>query len=293
MINHGIYVSTQKHSFYRSFCVIVCIPRALVGSEEVRHRDREATAKGKHCGAPVRGEQSRTRALETAPTLSGIAAARCGLFAVVLTSHFFSTSSSSSALCVSLVSMSDASDNDDAGGYTLEEYDIGPSQQDLAAAENQTIDWRMDQPLQMETGNMEARIRADVERMELQARLAGEEPPQFMMPSSSSSLSGASSSKTGPKAVLADYEEAKKVLRGKRMMENMRRERRLEPQEQVQPQHLQPTAAELAEMRKQKLAAEAKKNRSSDEEEEEDDDAARAAFEKYKQQRVAAVQASL
>jgi hypothetical protein len=131
--------------------------------------------------------------------------------------------------------MSDyGSDDDNAGGYQLEEYDVGPTQQQQNAAEVSSIDFRMDAPPPSAYGgSMEQRLRA-----------AGDmQPPEGMQlarPSPSCCPGEGGSSHTGPKAVKADYERAKQFLRENRMRENLQRERAMQPQQRVRLEDIQP-----------------------------------------------------
>jgi len=167
--------------------------------------------------------------------------------------------------------MSDyGSDGDDAGGYTLEEYDVGPTQAQQNAAEVSSIDFRMDAPPPSAYGgSMEQRFKA-----------AGEmQPPEGMQlarPSPACCPGQGGSSHTGPKAVKADYERAKQHLRDNRMREQLQRERALNPQQRIRLEDIQ-------------RPEDAKKANDSDDSDEDDD----AAFEAYKQQRIAFVQNSL
>jgi hypothetical protein len=132
------------------------------------------------------------------------------------------------------------SDDDHAGGYTMEEYDIGPSHQQMQEAENAAIDFRMDAPPPSAGGgSMEQRFKA-----------AGEMGPpegmQLARPAPGCCAPAGGSSHTGPKAVKADYEAAKQILRDKRMRANIERERALQPQQRVELSDLQMTAEEKA-----------------------------------------------
>lgn len=134
-------------------------------------------------------------------------------------------------------------DNDDnEGGYTLEEYDVGPSQQQMAQQETSSIDFRMDAPPPaVGGGSMEQRLRAAGD-------LAPPEGMQLARPAPG--CCGGETSHTGPKAVKADYEAAKQILRDKRMRANIARERTLEPQKRVTLSDLTMTKEEKEMMKK-------------------------------------------
>jgi len=219
--------------------------------------------------------------------------------------------------------MSDIDENDDnAGGYTLEEYDVGPTQQQQAAAEVSNLDFRMDAPPPSAgDGSMEQRLRGA-------ADLAPPEGMQLARPAPGCCAPGEGSTHTGPKAVKADYEAAKQSLREKRMMADLQKERTMQPQKRVTQADLQMSAEEKAMLAKaNKLVRTATAlthcvmplslslspllsppparvagvfkwllciccvlGVQSDEDSEDEDD---AAFEKYKQERIAFVQNSL
>lgn len=140
--------------------------------------------------------------------------------------------------------MASYSDDDDETGdyhndYTLEEYDIGPTVQEQEHQDVSNIDFRMDAP--PPTRSMENRLRDASEAA----------PPEGMqLARPDPSCCGGASSHTGPKAVKADYEAAKQVLRNQRMMDRMRRERALEAGVRVDLTQLAMTPAEQARVKK-------------------------------------------
>jgi hypothetical protein len=197
------------------------------------------------------------------------------------------------------------SDDDNAGGYTLEEYNVGPSQAEQAAQEKSNIDFRMDAPPPaMGGGSMEQRFKAAGELQPPEGMQLARPPPGCCAPDGGSSH-------TGPKAVKADYEAAKQILRDKRMRANLERERALQPQQRVQLSDLTMTEEEKEMLKKANKGVSFASSvtfslscmRSdsifvcsfcvlfqSDEDSEDEDD---AAFEKYRQERIAFVQNSL
>jgi len=180
--------------------------------------------------------------------------------------------------------MSDIELDEDAlarGEYTLEEYDVGPSQQEMAASELASMDARMDRlPPSMNEGSMESRL-----------RMAGEDGPPAGMQLTHSTGPGGEKYQTGPKGVKADYERAQQILRQNRKFDAMRRERSLQPQKTVTAESImtpEERAAAQAEEEKQR-----RKRLNDDSDEDEEDDEDRAAFERYRQQRLQFLQNSL
>lgn len=136
---------------------------------------------------------------------------------------------------------SDDDVDDYHGDYTLEEYDIGPSVQQEEQKDAGSIDFRMDAPPPQTS--MENRLR--------DASQAAPEGMQLARPSPECCAGGGpATTQTGPKAVKADYEAAKQVLRNKRLMENMRKERQITASVRVDLQALQMSPEEQARAKK-------------------------------------------
>lgn len=113
----------------------------------------------------------------------------------------------------------DDSDDDDCEAYQMETYTT-PDTGMLQSSEKLDLDARMNAlpPEQVGIG------REIYERNRTQQ--AQSAPPPNMTIRDTGN--GVSSSNTGPKGVLADFEEAKKNLRSQRMMERLRREKAIQ-----------------------------------------------------------------
>jgi hypothetical protein len=133
--------------------------------------------------------------------------------------------------------MADASysDGDDDGGfaddyngdYTLEEFDIGPSDHQIDHKETSSIDFRMGAP--PPERSLEARLRD-----------ASDAAPQGMqLARDAGGPGGCDGGNTGVKGVKADFEAAKQVMRNERLMASMRKDRMLNPQPSIDIEQLE------------------------------------------------------
>jgi hypothetical protein len=128
-------------------------------------------------------------------------------------------------------------DDDNAGGYTLEEYTIGPSHTEEVAADHSKLDFRMDAP--PPSTSMESRLKE-----------ASEAAPEGMQLARPKCCNDPQTAQTGPKAVKADYEAAKVILRSQRMMAEIARERAIQPQKLVSLQDLSISPEEDAKLKR-------------------------------------------